>query len=193
MTTNYDDLMEPAFQARDEAFDLLVYAAEGPHAGQFCRRVPGGGLEPISDPKTNVDINPDQRSVIVKLHGFVDRETSSGLNDDSYVITEDHYIEYLARMDLDNLIPVKVLERLRKCHFLFLGHGLGDWNLRALLHKLWNDRRWAWWAIQLNPVIPERSSWPLRGVDIYDMPIDEYLQGLRARFEESLAKARRQQ
>jgi hypothetical protein len=96
-------------------------------------------------------------------------------------------------LDLDNLIPVKVLERLRDCQLLFLGYGLGDWNLRALLHKLWNDRRWAWWAIQLNPGILERSSWRLRGVDTCDMPIDEYLQGLRARFEESLAKARRQQ
>ena len=88
--------------------------------------------------------------MILKLHGFVDRGAEDDDNDDSYVITEDDYIEYLARMDLDNLLPVKVLDRMRNCHFLFLGYGLSDWNLRALLHRLSSERRRkrAWWAIQ---------------------------------------------
>ena len=92
-------------------------------------------------------MNPDQRSVIVKLHGFVDRETSSGLNDDSYVITEDHYIEYLARMDLDNLIPVKALERLRKCDFRFRPTA---WRLGSTrpLDKRGTTAGWACWVSQ---------------------------------------------
>jgi hypothetical protein len=193
VTTNYDDLMESALRAHGEEFDLLVYAAEGRHSGQLCMRTPEGYLEPVTDPKTNVVINPDVRTVVLKLHGFVDRGSPSDANDDSYVITEDHYIEYLARMDLDNLIPVKVLERLRNCHFLFLGYSLSDWNLRALLHNLWQDRRWAWWAIQLNPGLLERSSWRHRGVDIFDMPLNEYLDALRGRFGETLDKARARQ
>lgn len=192
VTTNYDDLMEAAFRARNETFDLIVYAAEGRHEGMFCSPAPGGRLEPISDPKTNVDLDPDQRPVILKLHGFVDRETRSDDNDDSYVITEDHYIEYLTRMDLDSLIPVKILERLRNCHFLFLGYSLGDWNLRAILHKLWTDRRRDrdWWAIQVNPSELERRSWRRRGVDIFDVPLAQYLDGLGARFDASLAERR---
>ena len=161
---------------------------KGPHEGKFCSRVEGGRLEPIPDPRGNVDLDPDRRPVILKIHGFVDREHSSDDNDDSYVITEDHYIEYLTRMDLDNLIPVKVLERLRNCHFLFLGYSLTDWNLRAILYKLWTDRRRErdWWAIQVNPGELERKSWRRRGVEILDVPLDVYLDGLGARFREAL-------
>jgi hypothetical protein len=189
VTTNYDDLIEAALTARGEPFDLLVYAAEGRHEGGFCTYTPYGGMEPISDPKTDVEMDPDRRTVILKLHGFVDRGSPSDDNDDSYVITEDHYIEYLARMDLDNLIPVKVLERLRNCHFLFMGYSLRDWNLRAILYKLWTDRRRDrdWWAIQVDPTELERKSWRRRGVDIFDVPLDKYVEGLSRRFHESLA------
>jgi hypothetical protein len=186
VTTNYDDLMEAAYFAGGEEFDLLVYAAEGPNEGRFCYRTPDGRLEAVGDPRTNVELDPDRRPVVLKVHGFVDRENLG--EDDSYVITEDHYIEYLARMDLDNLIPVKVLERLRNCHFLFMGYSLTDWNLRAILYKLWSDRRRDrdWWAIQLDPSELERRSWRRRGVDIFDVRLDAYLQGLRARFEEAI-------
>src|SRR5262249_42113191 len=168
VTTNYDDLMETAYAAAGEDFDLVVYAAEGPNEGRFCFRGPDGGIEPIADPRTNVELDPDRRPVVLKLHGFVDRGHFGDDNDDSYVITEDHYIEYLARMDLDNLIPVKVLERLRNCHFLFLGYSLADWNLRAILFKLWSDRQRDrdWWAIQAGPAELERKSWGRRGVEI---------------------------
>ena len=192
LTTNYDDLMEAAFEGCGEPYDLIVYAAEGPHEGRFCMRGPHGRVEPIADPRSNVELDPDDRAMIVKIHGFVDREHSTDDNDDSYVITEDHYIEYLTRMDLDNLIPVKVLERLRNCHFLFLGYSLSDWNLRAMLYKLWSDRRRDrdWWAIQLDPSDLERKSWRRRGVDIFDLPLSEYLEELRLRFDKSLAARR---
>ncbi len=186
VTTNYDDLMEAGYVAAGEEFDLLVYAAEGPNEGRFCWCAPDGGLEPIADPRTNVELDPDRRPVVLKVHGFVDRGNFG--EDDSYVITEDHYIEYLARMDLDNLIPVKVLERLRNCHFLFMGYSLTDWNLRAILYKLWTDRRRDrdWWAIQVDPTDLEQRSWRRRGVDIFDIDLDTYLEGLRARFEEAV-------
>jgi hypothetical protein len=93
-------------------------------------------------------------------------------------------------MDLENLIPVKVLERLRNCHFLFLGYSLSDWNLRAILYKLWTDRRRDrdWWAIQLDPSELERKSWRRRGVEIFDVPLAEYVTTLSVRFDESLAE-----
>ena len=188
VTTNYDDLMECAFAAAGEDFDLLVYAAEGPNEGRFCYRAPHGALEPIEDARTNVEIDPDRRPVLLKVHGFVDRGNLGAQNDDSYVITEDHYIEYLTRMDLDNLIPVKVLERLRNCHFLFMGYSLADWNLRAILHRLWSERRRDrdWWAIQVEPSDLERRSWRRRGVDIFDIPLGEYIEELNKRFGEAV-------
>jgi len=187
VTTNYDDLMEAAFRARDMPFDVIAYIAEGPHEGKFCHRAPGQRMTPIEDPKSNIEIDPDVRPVILKIHGFVDRDSASDENDDSYVITEDHYIEYLTRMDLENLLPVKVLDRLRNCHFLFLGYSLTDWNLRAILYKLWSDRRRDrdWWAIQRDPAELERKSWRRRGVEILDVPLDSYMTGLSRRFTEA--------
>ena len=184
VTTNYDDLMETAYTAAGEEFDLLVYAAEGPNEGRLCHRAPDGGLKPIDDARTNVELDPDRRPVLLKVHGFVDRGNLGAENDDSYVITEDHYIEYLARMDLDNLIPVKVLERLRNCHFLFMGYSLADWNLRAILYRVWSERRRDrdWWAIQVGPSDLERRSWRRRGVDIFDIRLGDYVQELDARF-----------
>ena len=59
LTTNYDDLMERSLLAHGEEFDLLVYlAADNSSSGRFCMRAPNGGLEPIVDPKTNVEIDP---------------------------------------------------------------------------------------------------------------------------------------
>jgi SIR2-like domain len=187
LTTNYDDLIERAFAARGEQFDLLVYVAtDEAWGGRFCTRTPDGQLERVEDPKTNVDIDPNDRAVILKLHGFVDRGADDDDNEDSYVITEDDYIEYLARMDLDNLLPVKVLDRLRNCHFLFLGYSLADWNLRALLHRLSSERRRkrAWWAIQVHPSLLDRNSWRNRDVTIFDIPLREYVDALAGRFDE---------
>jgi hypothetical protein len=188
VTTNYDDLMEVALQERGEEYDVIVYVAEGVNEGRFCYCPPGGRLQPIAEPRSNLDFDPDRRTIVLKIHGYVDRLNSDDDNDDSYVITEDHYIEYLTRMDLDNLIPVKVLERLRNCHFLFLGYSLADWNLRAILYKLWTDRRRDrdWWAIQMRPGELERKSWRRRGVEILDVPLDDYIRQLSEHFRESL-------
>ncbi len=129
LTTNYDDLMERAFDAVPEPYDVVAYAAEGDYAGRFCMITEDGDLDPFVDPATEVGVNPDRRPVILKVHGFVERGAPPDDNDDSYVITEDHYIEYLARMELEKLIPVEVLERMRNCHYLVLGYSLADWQI----------------------------------------------------------------
>jgi hypothetical protein len=195
VTTNYDDLMERALHERGEEFDLVVYMANGPHEGLFCHRPPGGELNPIVHPEElgggddpTRQIDPARRTVMLKLHGYADQEHP---HDDSYVITEDHYIEYLARIDLDNKLPQTVLGVLRNSHLLFLGYGLRDWNLKAMLYKLWTERLSDrdWWAVQLSPDPLEVKSWRRRGVEIFDMPLHEYVAELRTRFGNSLATA----
>ena len=96
------------------------------------------------------------------------------------MITEDHYIEYLARTDLERLVPVKLLKRLRKCHFLFLGYSMRDWNLRAIFHRIWADREREYdsWSVQIHSDPLETKSWERREVRIFDMPLDDYLDGL---------------
>jgi hypothetical protein len=106
-TTNYDDALERAFADAGEPYDLVWYMAEDVRdersgdtkllRGKFMH-LPHGSDEPIviERPNEYVDVDPDRVTVIFKMHGAVDR-TKSEL--DSYVITEDHYIEYRGRPD----------------------------------------------------------------------------------------------
>lgn len=186
VTTNYDDLLERAFDACEEPYDLVVYMADGEFHGQFCHQPPDGELAPIKEPQNYMGVNPDSRTVIVKLHGFVSHRDSA---QDSYVITEDHYIEYLSRAQLDDLLPAFILKRLLNCHLLFLGYSLRDWNLRSILYQLRtkakpND----WWSVRLNCDDLERKSWQKRDVTMIDISLEEYLANLSDAFEKWLVE-----
>lgn len=138
VTTNYDDVLERAFQAVHEPFDMVSYVAEGEHRGKFLHWPPDGEVCLIDKPNEYRGLSLDQRSVILKIHGTTDRTDE---DQDSYIITEDHYIDYLTRTDLSNLVPAMLAARLRRSHFLFLGYGLRDWNLRVILHRIWGERK----------------------------------------------------
>ena len=180
VTTNYDDLMERAFQDEGEPFDLVSYVAEGQQRGLFLHWPPDGEARLIEKPNEYRGLSLDQRPVILKIHGAVDRATGEK---DSYVITEDHYIDYLTRTDISNLVPVTLAAKLRRSHFLFLGYSLRDWNLRVILHRIWGAQKLSWrsWAIQLDPQPVDREFWRKRDVDIHDVRLEEYVATLRER------------
>ena len=184
ITTNYDDALERAFVQAGEPFDLVTYLADGPDRGKFQHTHPDGTVTLIAVPNEYTELRCDQRPVIAKIHGTVGR----GVQDaDSYVITENHYISYLAHTDIAQLIPVNLAVRMRKSHFLFLGYSLKDWNLRVILHRLWGDAapRFRSWAIQYGPDGIDEKSWAQRGVDVFD----QRLEGYTTRLEEQLAEA----
>jgi hypothetical protein len=180
VTTNYDDVLERAFAAAGEPVDLASYVAEGEQRGKFLHWLPDGTATVVEKPNEYRNLSLDQRSVILKIHGAIDRTNPER---DSYVITEDHYIDYLTRTDLSNLVPVRLAAKLRKSHFLFLGYGLRDWNLRVILHRIWGEQRLHYksWAIQLNPPVIDQEFWRKRDVDIIDVPLEEYLARLGER------------
>ena len=60
-----------------------------------------------------------------------------GRERDSYVITEDSYIDYLVGDDVGAQIPFLLMERMEESHFLFLGYSMHDWNLRVILSRIW--------------------------------------------------------
>src|SRR5262249_60217716 len=80
------------------------------------------------------------------------------------------------------LVPVPPAGRLRRSHFLFLGYGMRDWNLRVILHRIWGEQKLKYksWAIQLAPSDLDREFWELRGVDVLDVPLDDYVAALDA-------------
>ena len=180
VTTNYDDTLERAFRAAGESFDLVYYVADGEQQGKFMHASPDGKVRPIDKPNKYLSVSPDQRTVILKIHGVVDRANRER---DSYVITEDHYIDYLASKDIAQQMPTKVLEKMSWSHFLFLGYGLRDWNLRVILHRIWGEQKFKYksWAVQPKPQPMDREFWAKRDVEILDASLEEYVDALSER------------
>src|SRR5829696_7254630 len=125
------------------------------------------------------DLELDARTVILKIHGAVDRTDRMR---DSYVVTEDDYIDYLTHEDVRNLIPITLVQKLQESHFLFLGYSMRDWNLRVILRRIWHEQtlNWESWAVQRTPKEIERKFWGRHGVEILDVRLEEYVEGLRA-------------
>jgi hypothetical protein len=179
ITTNYDDALERAFADAGEELDVVYYAAERDEPGRFVHLRPDGERLEIQDRADYREFALEQRSVLLKVHGAVDRADFEG---DSYVITEDHYIDYLARESIARLIPTYLMARMRSSHFLFLGYGMQDWNLRVILRSIWAEqaRRFTSWAIQRAPDDIDRRFWERHQVEILDQPLEEWVDALRA-------------
>jgi hypothetical protein len=181
LTSNYDDLVEQALTDAGETFDVVWYEAKrGPMQGRFLHRRPDAELVPIERPNKYTGLDLAERTVILKLHGAIDRTDAAR---DSYVITEDSYIDYLAGADVGEQIPVALRERMADSHFLFLGYSMRDWNLRVILNRIWGAQQLDLksWAVQREPADPgarevEEALWRDRGdVDLLYVPLDEYV------------------
>jgi hypothetical protein len=183
ITTNYDDALERAFAEAKQPYDLFTYLAFGEDAGKFVHTAPDGKRHVVSNPKRFSEPLLEQRPVILKIHGAVDRADSRR---DSYVITEDDYIEFLQRTEISKLIPVSLIPAMQSSHFLFLGYSLRDWNLRVILQRIWEeqDHGWSSWAVQhqTNPI--DQKFWMKRGVDIQVVDLQDYVRGLDAALNE---------
>src|SRR6266545_2784544 len=178
VTTNYDDVLEQAFRDADEPFDLVIYDAEGPDRGKFTHHPHDGTPRTILEPNAYYDLTTDERTVILKLGGSVDRDDETR---DSFVITEDHYIDYLARTDVSKLFPVTLVRTLRRSHCLFVGYSLQESNQRVILNRIWGEEklRSKSWAIQRNPDPVDEGLWSRRDVQSLDVPLEDYIDGLR--------------
>ena len=174
VTTNYDHCLEQAFEAAGEPYDLITYIAEGPDRGKFRHTRPGEEPEVIEQPKTYFKQIPfTERATIAKIHGTVAREADE---DDSFVVTENHYISYLSADEFESLIPKDIFIRMNKCHFLFLGYSLRDWNLRVILQRLWGDRaKYQHWSIQHGTDRIEEKAWSQKNVDLLDADLADYV------------------
>jgi hypothetical protein len=182
VTTNYDDALERAFDDAGEPYDVVWYIADGEERGKFWHRPPGGDARTIDRPDEYDELSLEQRSVILKIHGAVDQQDKSR---DSYVITEDHYIDYLTKTELKQLVPIELVTKLLSSRFLFLGYSMQDWNLRVILHRIWGRQPLTYksWAIQRDPSDIERRLWKTRDVDVLDIPLDHYIDELRRRLD----------
>jgi hypothetical protein len=219
VTTNYDDLMERALVEAGEPFDVVRYIAKrrarqggkaGTAEGRFIHEhypapvaaSEGGGREAgavptdrlpapawskiIAVPKRYRELSLEERTVVLKIHGGFDRRDAAS---DSYVITEDDYIDYLTDTSPNDLIPAHLLAKLLDCHFLFLGYAMRDWNLRVILHRIWEEREQSWesWAIQRDVQRLDKKMWARHGVELYDLALADYTSKLSEALEAQIA------
>jgi SIR2-like domain len=189
VTTNYDDALERALAAAGEPFDLLTYLATGREQGKFVHTLPGGEHRLIKVPNRYARPFLTERPVIVKLHGAVRRHTEFA-DDDSYVVTEDDYIDVLTRTELSKMLPSDVVARMKRCHYLFLGYSLKDWNLRAMLHRIRLDSALEHlsWAIQRSPEQHEVDAWKSRNVQTFSAELSDVAGTFRAVLDAEIEK-----
>jgi hypothetical protein len=212
VTTNYDAVMETALEAIGTPYDLAYYLTERKDMLAAVHWWPHGAAEsaPLAPNSLSIDIR--SRTVVYKMHGTVitDRRMPAAgaarIQRDSYVITEDDYVDFLARMADQKAIPSRFVREFRRRHFLFLGYGLGDWNLRVLLRSLHRvvssgepaddpppepagdehpegeDIRS--WAIQWRPPSEDEKLWEKRQVEIYDVDINTFALELARHLDE---------
>ena len=182
VSTNFDTALEQAFDTEEEPYDLAVYMASGPDKGKFVHFPPEGAPVPITNPNsyTNLPIGLDselERTVIVKIHGAVDGERDAYSWAENYVITEDHYIDYLSRSPIESLVPVQVLRKLKESHCLFLGYKVRDWSLRVFLKRIWEGSLGAKsWAVEPYPDVLEKDLWAESHVDLYSADPADYVE-----------------
>ncbi|HYX30935.1 MAG TPA: SIR2 family protein [Pyrinomonadaceae bacterium] len=192
VTTNYDDLTERAFVKSGKPYDLVVHPTDRKDVEASVLWWPHQADKPetIAPNKLFVDLNTT--TVIYKMHGTVARPTKEW---DSYVITEEDYVDFLSRMTGQTAVPAQFMRHFRTRHFLFMGYGLNDWNLRVVLNNLrsvlpsagTNDATedlagedLPSWAIQFQPSDLEVELWQARSVKIYDVDINEFVKQMRA-------------
>jgi SIR2-like protein len=175
VTTNYDDLIERALNSKGCVYDVVTHTTN-PDMGDRLLWLEHGADDPREVNANKLDIDLEKVTVVYKMHGTVDRRKSTR---GQYVITENDYIDFLTRMTKNKAIPSIFAEPFQTRPFLFLGYGLYDWNLRVVLNRIEKDLRRRKgiksWAIQHRPKALEQRFWQERGVEVYNMTIEDFI------------------
>jgi DNA-binding SARP family transcriptional activator len=178
VSTSFDTGVERAFDAVGEEIDVVVYVAAGRDRGKFLHILPNGDALVVEEPNTYTGLALDERSVLLKIHGHVDR---GGTRErESFAVSEDDHIDYLVGAEAGGTVPVQLAARLRRSHLLFLGYQVDDWSLRVFLRRVWGHDRLAYrsWAVQPSAEALARELWRDRGVEAYDVALDGYSEQL---------------
>jgi hypothetical protein len=181
VTTNYDDLIERAFQAAGRRYDLVIYPTDNQEWSGSVIWWKYGAEKPEFSTPNSLQVDLSAGTVIYKIHGAVDPVNE--VIRDSFVITEDDYTDFLVRLATQTAIPAIFAEPFRRRNFLFLGYSLRDWNFRLILSKIEKDlppeEALRSWAVQHQPSLLEKALWQHRNVTIYDLTIQDFVERLR--------------
>jgi DNA-binding SARP family transcriptional activator len=184
VTTGYGNALERAFAESDEEADIVRFVAAGPNRGRFVHRMPDGSETVVAVPNSYAEISLAERPAILKIHGGVDPQPDRG--DESFVVSEDDYIGYLAQSDLASVVPVTLAAKLRRSHLLFVSYPVVEWSLRVFLHRVFGDEPISYrsWAVLPGAHPIQHEFWRRRGVDLYDVPLEDFVADVERRLTE---------
>jgi hypothetical protein len=189
VTPKFDVALEQALLRIREPFDVAIYMAPGTeHAGRFVH-LPWDSAEavPILAPNDYNELpilgedGDLARTMIVRINGAVDDVRAGYPWKKNYVITEDHYINYLGGRPAEEVVPAQILAKLRQASCLFLGYTIADWRLRVFLHWIWPGERPSGaihWAVDSHPGQLEERLWRRSEVVLYRSRLIDYIWGL---------------
>ena len=166
-------------------YDLIYYKSDPSKGSTFWHRKPDREPTPLVREELG-EVYPfcEHRPVVLKIHGTIDRQHE---DHEDFVITEDDYIQFLAGEPLDNLLPKRLLAKLRKIHLLFLGYSLQDWNLRVFLQRLQRapKEKYKCFAVSPSSAEAEKEFWQNHSVEIIEVDFATALPGLREAIREN--------
>lgn len=141
ITANYDCLMEEALVKVGVPFAVLFMKKEDNKIHvRFSDTV--GQLARHNVPSYPNHFHLSRReplAVIYKIHGCL--ESGQEETDDSVVISDNDYVDYISRMATsEGVVPAYVGTLMRKKPFLFLGYSLNDWNVRSIFQMIVRKR-----------------------------------------------------
>lgn len=172
MTTNYDTLIEQAFDEAGRGYEVVIYDNADPKS-LWVRQSGEGSLTRC--PLRRYEL-AEHVTTIYKMHGSVAGDAKL----DSFVVTDDDYVRFLWRMTEATAIPAALAERVRLGCFLFLGYSLRDWNFRVLLYELAQKYRAGYqsWSVQRGALAVDHDFWLKRDVKIYNVDLDAFARRL---------------
>ncbi len=184
VTACFDGALEQAFKEAGEPVDLVGFVGNDDDSlpGHFQHLTPEGVCHDIKDPNSYPGLDLGKRPVILKLY--------RGYNSKSFLITEDHYIDYLSHMGMTQLIPTSLLQILDESMLLFLGYNLSVWNQRVILRRLWKQKldtsEKSWLAIQGSPDALDLRMWKRYSVKVLQRPdfqLEDYIAAIQERLQ----------
>ena len=188
VTTSYDTVLERAFEAKGEPYDLAVFLVEGDNKGKFVHIPWKGDPQLVTDPRRYRDFPIDgddelEHTLIVRICGAEDGGEGQYRWERNFLLTEDQYIDYLVADQVASVLPHQILNKLTGSHCLFLGYRIREWTPRVFLKRVWRAGRVedVSWAIERAPDRLEERLWKSLNVELAMLSPDDYASQLAKR------------
>ncbi len=186
ITTNYDRLMEKAYEVEGQPKPIVIPqrrtgfdSDESAEWNDTLQRVLPENLTPR---KVAADGEPGEPAIVYKMHGTFG-DDASGL-----VLSEDDYVDFMTTMSSSagRGMPRLLSQMIVDSSLLLLGYSLEDWDFRtiykALIEGQERDQLRMSYAIQYDPTPMWAEFWRQKAVRIFDYDLGVFADGLRDKF-----------